>query len=74
MSPCWPPILGDILLTATISPLLLLKLPILPTSLNDASRCSEADEEDVLKGFAEKSTLATVAERTEGSGLHTGEV
>jgi hypothetical protein len=28
----------------------------------------------VLRGFAEKGTLATGAERTEGSGMHTGEV
>jgi hypothetical protein len=65
--------LGGIL-TATISPLLLLKLPVLAPSLNDVSRCSEADGDDVLRGFAKKSTLATGAERTEDSGMHTGEV
>jgi hypothetical protein len=67
--------LGGIVLTATISaPLLLLKFPVLAPSLNDARRRSEADGEDVLRGFAEKNTLATGAERTEGSGMHTGEV
>jgi hypothetical protein len=50
------------------------KLPVLAPSLSDARRCSEVDGEDVLKGFAERSTLATGAERTEGSGMHTGEV
>jgi hypothetical protein len=65
--------LGGIL-TATISPLLLLKLPVLAPSLNDVSRCSEADGDDVLRGFAKKSTLATGAERTEDSGMYTGEV
>jgi hypothetical protein len=42
--------------------------------LNDARRRSEADGDDVLRGFAKKSTLATGAERTEDSGMHTREV
>ena len=64
-----------ILQTTTISaPLLLLKLPVLALSLNDARCRSEADGEDVLRGFAEKGTLATGAEIMEGSGMHTGDV
>jgi hypothetical protein len=43
-------------LTATISALL--KLPVLAPSLNDASRCSEADGDDVLKGFTEEEYLS----------------
>ena len=67
--------MGGIVLTATISaPLLSLKLPILAPSLNDARRRSEADGDGVLRGFVKKSTLATGAERTEDSGMHTREV
>jgi hypothetical protein len=67
--------LGSILLTVIISAsLLLLKLPVLAPSLNDARRRSEVDRDDMLRGFAKKSTLATGAERTEDSGMYTGEV
>jgi hypothetical protein len=46
-------------LTATIlALLLLLKLLVLALSLNNARGCNKANKEDVLKGFAKKSTLA----------------
>jgi hypothetical protein len=62
-------------LTAIISAsLLLLKLSVLALSLNNIRRHSEKDGDDVLRGFAKKSTLAMGAERMEDSGIYTREV
>jgi hypothetical protein len=67
--------LDSIILTATISaPLLLLKLPILIPSLSNIYYYYKADRDNILKGFAKKSTLATGTERTEDIGIYTGEV
>jgi hypothetical protein len=52
----------------------LLKLLVLAPSLNNARCYSEADRDNMLRGFAKKSTLVTGAKRTKDSGIYTKEV
>jgi hypothetical protein len=52
----------------------LLKLLVLALSLNNTRRRSKANRDNILKGFAKKSTLATGVERTKDNSIYTGEV
>jgi hypothetical protein len=62
-------------LTTTISILLLLlKLPVFTSSLNNIRYYSKAGRDNILRGFTKKSTLATGIERTEDSSIYTREV